>query len=390
MSSSQNAAGSLAGEKKIDKNPKKPRLSLHIGMAKAGSTSLQRYLAENHNTLLRKRVLFPMPLGKRNHIFLLFLLGKSAHTLRLRKLAHFMPGYMAFQFLLNWAIVKASMSRNDIDQVVLSSEYLFNRINGQNITRIAGFLHKRFDEISIYCYVREPASLYASRISQEVKYSDALPELDCNPYKRFIESWEKGFPGSVFVRIFPQSDIYNLDITSDFSNKCLGIVMPSATSTTQKIYNQSMSVEASAAMQYLRHQICPGYNGRHPLASYCYRSICRLQSGKPTKQASKAMLPSVKNAIEGHCTDLHWLKSNYGIIFPGIDYAAIGRLQPRSIRLTRVEDVFQVDAGCKKDLIHATLANAVIVRFWIKLRKLWKTRATSERLCSCNSKPEPW
>ena len=107
------------------------KLILHIGQQKTGSTSLQRFLFDNYDNLLKQNVLYPQSLGTEH--FKQHLLFRNCEDLNDKA--------FSLKEKLTYEIEKTKP-----ELVIISDENLFYGIR-VNKKKIAAFLTSIFDEI---------------------------------------------------------------------------------------------------------------------------------------------------------------------------------------------------------------------------------------------------
>lgn len=119
------------------------KLIIHIGFAKTGSTSIQRFLASNRKLLLQKGVLYPLESdGRDDSYFLYDLLYCGKFKEAQQKLADY------FQ---------------ESNTVLLSSEFFPNCVDGFSA------ITEGVDEVKIICFVRRQDLWLESSYQQSVK-----------------------------------------------------------------------------------------------------------------------------------------------------------------------------------------------------------------------------
>lgn len=150
---------------------------VHIGLQKCGSSALQTWLRKNRSALRARCILYPHTLGFRNHRFLTAIgLGYE-------------PGHWAVQetgaksadafdhwkdecvqaFAAEVAALDADAKRAGVDaQVIISHEDL-SRLPAPGASRCLDALRTVFDDITVFGYVRPPAELASSTLSQRAR-----------------------------------------------------------------------------------------------------------------------------------------------------------------------------------------------------------------------------
>jgi hypothetical protein len=348
----------------------KPKLVLHIGIPKTGTTSLQEGLKNYSKCLRRNKIYFPILFGKSNHLFIAHLLDYWRFPSRLHKnwVSRFAK-YDALGFIVRWSLILLSVNILRPHTVIFSSEYLFNRINHSNAKKFRDIMLRYFSDVKIVCYVRKPSSLFASRLSQQLRYSAKIPELRQNPYRLYLFWWENAFPGCVSVRAFDSRYLINNDIVTDFMSVYLHLSTPSHQKPLT--LNPRLSADALYALQILRLRICPEHEGRHWIASKCYRYIIKQEAEYNNATKKIKLHDRLSYMLDYCCPDVIWLRDEYGVLFSDIDYEAIApECPPQSLEPLSGDAVNQyaeTDPALVSHLVLSTLQNVFTVRLWTLL-----------------------
>ncbi len=203
------------------------KLILHIGAPKTGTTALQETFSRNRDALRQSGVLYPLAgcrIGSKTisrHVGFRF----AFHPLSAP------PNGVMGTFNLTSKDAREAYSqafKNDfdkeiesatgIDQVVVSDEALFVFPHNRMISGLHDFLNERFDEVSVVCHLREPASYLSSSYSQHIKMGGCkgIAEyfgnyLEDGIYSKKLERW-----GETVGHKNMSVKIYSGDILSDF------------------------------------------------------------------------------------------------------------------------------------------------------------------------------
>lgn len=124
-----------------------PDLYLHIGMPKAGSTSIQQYLS----------TLDVSPLAHAPD--LLVCLDDPAATRAYRKRWNAKHRDAVFDELGRWTG----------DRAVLSTEFLYDYVTAGNIENLAVELFAHFDQVRVIVYLRDQAEHFRSLVGQRIR-----------------------------------------------------------------------------------------------------------------------------------------------------------------------------------------------------------------------------
>jgi hypothetical protein len=204
----------------------KPKLIVHIGAGKCGSSAIQTYLGVNAAALRAQGVLVPgmaltmsPPIAGQQIDFFLSLMRNppSLHVRRAPAIAH--PE--AAQFLRQrLAALKAEMIRSNLHTLIISAE---NLLNERAYARLFAPEQAHFD-VQIVAYVRRQDAYLSSSWGQwYVKayesiehYLDAHMPVD-GDWHAALAGWTQEFGAErVRVRLFDRKFLHNGDVVDDF------------------------------------------------------------------------------------------------------------------------------------------------------------------------------
>ena len=205
------------------------RCIVHIGIEKTGTTSIQRALSQNRAVLEQQGVALGWPEEVENSRYLVAYFREKPDDFwaarewqsaedRLSSLEPLMAG-------LDEEIAKAPPST---EAMIFSSEHFHSRLTEESeIRALADFLGKRFETITIVCFVRPQASTVLSL------YSTALRAGHAVPYRLFAQNmlgnreyldhaltlskWASAFgEARISVRPYPMRAEEGRDVRQDF------------------------------------------------------------------------------------------------------------------------------------------------------------------------------
>jgi len=190
------------------------KLILHIGQQKTGTTSLQRFLFDNYNTLIQHKILYPRSLGTEH--FKQHFLFKHCNDLFNDSLA------------LKESLLE-EINKTNTTTVICSDENLFfgKRVNKDKIVK---FLKSIFDEIEVLVYLRRQDLHIPSHYQQSLKSTVTLNFDEWiskaiysgyYDYNNVLNDWQKYLPDSKFT-IKTLFNLYGKDIRYDIT-RFLGI-----------------------------------------------------------------------------------------------------------------------------------------------------------------------
>ena len=340
----------------------KPALILHIGHRKTGSTALQNTLAASAPALMDRGTLYPACLRGASHSWLVMPLDftRQAPRLMLRRL-RFDADRARAVFDREWAHMEAQIAARRPSRVILSTEYLLERLTPDLAPGFRDRLERTFGDITVVAYVRQPSRWFLSNLQQHLRYQDDLPPVEAQPLRPLLEVWEAAFPGRVIVRPHDRAQLVRGDIVADVLAQGAGLDPDAVALTPGRRSNEGMTPEAAQLMQDFRAAVCPGHVGRNLWSSNFHAALRRADAADPPATPAR-LRPEVAAWLDLACTDLPWLRDRFGVVFPGLDYAAIGPRDPLPGRFARVEDVAMLDAARVDRLRRATFARVPWLR----------------------------
>lgn len=315
-----------------------PRLLLHIGSPKAGSSAIQASLASHQGRAMstwpwsgrRWLCLPPNPDGRpypSGFIAGAYLpIERLPRYLQLRQRAdpsRFQRDVARYQALIRrrlqprWRPAPAG--------AILSCEYLW-RLSADAIRRLRDDVASLgVEQVRVIAYVREPASLYSSALQQWARLSTDLSRFDPGQWRyelrQRLEAWAEVFAADLVVRPFEREQLHAGCVVQDLQRQAttwLGQESWSLQLKAAEPINSSASAEAVFAMQELMaRQLTPG----QVLSRRCSRELGRLwdqlQALDPSGAGSRLRLrPEVEAAIRHrHQSDLDWLAHAHGVCF---------------------------------------------------------------------------
>lgn len=304
------------------------RAIVHIGMPKAGSTSLQNSLADTRGLMIKEGVLYPLIKGMGNNHFLLgaMLSGR-------------LSDYRIYKNIYNnndYAKIKSSFLKSINKQInsykpkviILSAESLSPYPVCKRAQVLYTILKNWTDEISIVYYVREPVTLYISTIQQQLKASSKFDnpyEFNAN-YQNTIKEYEKVFPGKIIILPFEPSNFFNNSIYHDFIINNLPELFNRIKDINFSIKNRSLDVETSYCIQKFRIFNYPENDDEFNISTNLYNKILldtQIEIKQETNNKKKLKDKYKEIILKNNYDDLVWMKNKYNIIFKNINYDAI-------------------------------------------------------------------
>jgi len=265
-------------------------LWLHVGPAKTGTTTIQRFLQKHRERLLTHGLDYPQP--PRGNPY-----NKAdfAHHFLAQALIH-NDSRLIGGFLETFS---------NKPEIILSAEGL-SRLDKNSRERLSQFLENYTTKV-VY-YARDPADWANSMAQQLIKAGirsyDALsrkpPKLDL---RSGLESWADIFGhDNIVVRKFSSNDFINGDLVSDFFYAIGhdGLI----DEWPRESHNSSMTLEAAKAIDQ--------YRSKTSDKSFISSDDPRFNVGTTKFSLPPATLMHVRNRV---ADDIVWLEATFGINF---------------------------------------------------------------------------
>jgi len=277
----------------------KPKLILHIGTEKTGTSSIQAFLNFNRNNLESQGIHYLRCAGDTNNrkipaaildetanddYFKLNMLNTKESIINFKK-----------QFWLDFHEEITNLDSR-LHTVIISSEHFHSRVNSYELTLK---LKKKFDiyfsEIKIICYLREQSEMCESWYSTALKngHYESFKQfiIQCNPqnnyynHKTMLENWKLAFGiNALKVRIFDKNNFINKDLIDDF----IFLIDENLIINLEKKYtneNESINLHGQTLIRAINHIL------HNPKVINCDKNN-KLQSAKQiifTKFAGKGV-----------------------------------------------------------------------------------------------------
>ncbi len=244
---------------------------VHIGLAKTGTTAIQRYLQANRETLLSEYgVLYPRSLGERLAVNLAAACQRSSEPDDLRKIRQLdTPSKVASYYDTLQRQFAAELESKNPGRVLVSCEHLSSRLSdSEEIRQLATFLRPFAESIRIFVYLRRQDELFLSLYSTSIKAgstelfgfpADTGMRQDFH-FEQLLQSWAEVFgEGSVCPRLYERSRFAGGDIVADF---CTALKLPSDLTRSDSDQNRSLSREMLDRLRELNMQVPRFVDGR--------------------------------------------------------------------------------------------------------------------------------
>lgn len=290
---------------------------IHIGMEKAGSTSIQEFLKENMKALRNVGVVYPSAKGASlNHNFL----ASAYIPLDSDRLSRGVRSKLsADQQADRLRDVRESIMEKICrgGHVVLSGEHLF-RLTVDEIAEFKRDLEQAgVRQFLVFGILRSPASFYLSFIQQDLKGSSAYPSPDefFVPYGARVAAWQKHFDCDFceFGTLTGSKE----GIVGTFARKLGAFLQIDLTSLRATIphANESLSPEEMQIVQDFRKAWYPEDDGK--LNRPTKRLVHALTRLRDPSWRKPILRPEVVSKVEQrHRSEILELAARTGIAFP--------------------------------------------------------------------------
>lgn len=244
-----------------------PRLILHIGTEKTGSTAIQRFLAKHRQSLSLQHYRVPESLGAVEHrrFSLLFYQPDQFDDLTQQEGLDVLSAKDRAETVKRWEdALDHELSQAPKQQWIISSEHIHSRLLHRPVCmeKLASYIGSRFDDVAILVYLREPLSAALSLWSTAVLNGSALVHMPLpdNEYwyrlcchdstLKQLQSW---FPGKIIPRIFAPDSWIDGDVIRDFC-QATGLDLPPGYQSSCQRANSSLSWLSLALIARLNQQ----------------------------------------------------------------------------------------------------------------------------------------
>ena len=200
------------------------RATIHIGLPKTGTTSIQRFLALNAENLMRSGFHYPNFLAGQNHMELAaYAVGRGnvhlASIAGIRDLDHWLEWRVSFRETF---LRETSMG----GRWIFSSEHISERLKTESRVRdLRILLDKAFDQVDIIMYLRRQDELALSfystwvrdGISKPFRVDEVLESPGRFDFTQTIVRWKAEFSDdAIAIRLYPRQDS-GTDLIEDFA-----------------------------------------------------------------------------------------------------------------------------------------------------------------------------
>lgn len=251
---------------------------LHIGLSKTGTSSLQTFLYENSDTLLKDfKILYPksvIGMGPAHYV-MAFSLKPPPESPMLKTEKTF------YEYMDD---LKQELNNKKPERIIISSE-AFMHINDKiNLKKLYNSLKEIANKINIIVYFRrqdlwlessyiQVVKDYNTRHSESFKFSIkyAINDLEwLLNYDKFLQNWIEAFPDAELVpRIYDRKNFPSEDIVLDFFS-ILEIVLDKNYIKNRLSENPSLSVVSTLALRKINEHFRLSFEEHEDLLNYLF------------------------------------------------------------------------------------------------------------------------
>ncbi len=329
-----------------------PRIILHIGMPKTGTTALQRALTKLRPDLVRAGALYPEPVYDNHDILSVATRDFEFLSRQYQQIYNGDPIAAKSDFDRWWSRTLEEITTTKPDLVLFSGEALFSDMGAKELRDLLGQISS---EIVVVAYIRRPSSFFLSHLQQHIKASRFAGPYEPMLYRTMLEHFAESFDCEVSA--YDRSSLIQGDTITDFFSRFVPQFGLQKAYTAQRS-NESLSAEAMALIQDFKRATEPGQNRIYtPETHYLLAAIRSVDAFYPPSRP--VLKPGLADLIDHSDPDLLWLRQRYGVTFSGLDYDKVGTMDASSITCpeTSIEDICEVDADARAKLTFRVIHN---------------------------------
>jgi hypothetical protein len=296
-------------------------LILHIGTNKTGSTTLQRVLLENRQSLLAQGVYYPETPRGTSHL-LLCMAFTSFKTIWTQTEKKAWRGIDPIKYLDSYReSFRAEIAAlpPEIATVIISSENFAQSVkDAEDIAALRAYLDPMFDRFKVVVYLRRQDGHFASSYTQQLRMGRiAAPGLrrpdpfsQAYDYYELLTRWAAAFgEASIQPRIFERDTDASFDVVADFG-RTFGIDLSSQASAGARQANQSVTASGQRILADIG-RILESETGRSFAGSLLWERLTAAVSAtlpgagwRPTRDEAEAFVARFESSNEA--VRRHW------------------------------------------------------------------------------------
>ena len=328
------------------------KLIMHIGEPKTGTTTLQSTLWRSRHRLLRHGILYPSNANGHNHTGAVYHLSDRRFTPRyaISRFEGDNDALYAFSGDM-WQRIVEEVSTHNPDTIILSSETFFDFGNVDAVTPLLEKTKRLAQDITVVCYLREPASVYLSLKQQNLKTAHVDPPPGPNTRMRTALEPFLGIDGvTLEVHKFDRNQLIGNDVVQDFATRYLPPGMGADLVPGSNELNTALSAEMMAVCEdILAGAAHPRLRPHHGFPRTLWGRLPLIDAAVPQFRPAR-LKPGIAHIIQNQSQDLGWVEDTFGISFdrPAMEPAIAGT-SPESLVSTR--DLCPIDEKRYQDLL---------------------------------------
>lgn len=285
------------------------RAIVHIGTAKTGTTSIQRFLRDNRALLGERGYVVPAAMGEDRHDALAVMGLDPQPVMRVHRRvgihdAGDLPGYVA---RTSEAMRAAVTDAPPGSTMILTSEDLSTLlVRQEQVARFVAWLHScGITGIEVLVYLRRQDAMQIAAYSTSIKAGGSAPftfpagDTAAGPssrmnYAALLDRWSDAVdPGVVAARLFQRSDLVEGDVVHDFLH-AIGLTETEAL-RFPRAANTSLDATALEYLRLINRHVPVRIGGRrNPLRGRLAPNLGRVpvpgQPHRPDPAAARAFL----------------------------------------------------------------------------------------------------
>lgn len=368
-----------------------PKVILHVGLPKTGSTALQKTLLACTPQLKKAGVLYPKHDLHKQDFLVTYLYRKVPATqmgrfiLReadtweaRREIYHLLrgdPGYrqevkrsVQARAAELWGQLVDKGGAECVQKIVLSDELLANAPDTEETrAHVRVSMAELSDDITVVAYLRSPVPRFLSGAGQKLKTLQGVPRIGekSYAYKATLERLNALGLGPLKLHVYGRETLVNGDIIADFQHHYLPEITETLNADLSGETNENISAEAMVIFQSLLSAV----QSKKTSKMHHLRSANPTQSKRVKKEIfridqavdgfTKPALreEAVTRIIDAQAADLLWLRDTHGIAFSDVDYDRLSPDMPNDpASLIRVQDFCVVDSDRLEEMLQELFA----------------------------------
>ena len=286
---------------------------VHIGAAKTGSTTIQKWLVANADALRDQGIEYDRLWIRRRatrlaHIELSFCVaehsGKLLNNRSLRRVCNVHTAEEQAAFVARYeTFFDRQVGAMSGQTLILSSEYLCGGVKTpEDIAHLDAWLRARFDDVRYVIYFRRQEDLVLSRYSQRLRegtgdsFATFLDRTAKVNHYKLVHRWRAAIGATALdVRLLEPDWLFNGDLVADFAQT---IGADSSALSVPLRSNESISLPAQMLLRALNREVPhETEDGKrvNPQKAILRDHILRNDPGSPRRVLTQAEIDDVRN-----------------------------------------------------------------------------------------------